>query len=516
MTFTELRTAVCDYCNLTSPEALTRVGNAINRHYRRVTSSLGLDAARFITRSASTTNGVRTVVFAEIEKIDRLLDTTAATSIRLLQEVSVHKLRSSQPGAGQPVEWAFQNSDADSVTILLDTVPQTVYSLQADGWTTLADLSGSGEPVFPESYHDILVWFVISEELLKKEKDKLAGAYQAKATNLLSELRFFLADSHTKSTKQRSDNAVTAASGAGGGGAGNTGGTAYTQTALLTFDRGAGLVPFAVAEADAPYVVNLGAEFLGNIATDRLIGRDTAGTGETEQLTVGNGLEFTGSGGIGIVNLGVTTARINDLAVTTGKIADVNVTAAKIADNAITYAKMQALASASRLLGRGSSGTGVPQELTVANGLSIAGTVLSSKIVQIITSTVATEANSSSATYADTGLTATITPTSASNKVLIFVCQAGLRKTGNTQIGLRLNNPAGGTALVQLETQAAFTNTAGEFNVGSSCCVYLDSPASTSALTYKTQFNSGAGVATASVNYPTGVVSSMMLVEVTP
>lgn len=35
-----------------------------------------------------------------------------------------------------------------------------------------------------------------------------------------------------------------------------------------------------------------------NITTDRLVGRDTAGTGDPEELTVGGGLEFTGSGGI--------------------------------------------------------------------------------------------------------------------------------------------------------------------------------------------------------------------------
>lgn len=35
-----------------------------------------------------------------------------------------------------------------------------------------------------------------------------------------------------------------------------------------------------------------------SVTTDRLIGRDTAGTGAAEQLTVGGGVEFTGSGGI--------------------------------------------------------------------------------------------------------------------------------------------------------------------------------------------------------------------------
>src|SRR5262249_12479502 len=37
---------------------------------------------------------------------------------------------------------------------------------------------------------------------------------------------------------------------------------------------------------------------MANIATDRLIGRDTTGTGVPEALTVGGGVEFTGSGGI--------------------------------------------------------------------------------------------------------------------------------------------------------------------------------------------------------------------------
>lgn len=50
------------------------------------------------------------------------------------------------------------------------------------------------------------------------------------------------------------------------------------------------------------------------IATDRLVGRDTAGTGNLEQLTVGNGLEFTGAGGVGIANNGVTDARLRDSA----------------------------------------------------------------------------------------------------------------------------------------------------------------------------------------------------------
>lgn len=49
---------------------------------------------------------------------------------------------------------------------------------------------------------------------------------------------------------------------------------------------------------------------MADIASDRLIGRDTAGTGVPEALTVGNGLAFTGSGGIGVAAAGITAAML--------------------------------------------------------------------------------------------------------------------------------------------------------------------------------------------------------------
>lgn len=549
MTFTDLRGAVCDYCNLTSGEAQTRVGKAINRHYRRITASLGLDAARFVTRSASMTIGVGTVTFPEIEKIDRILDTSAAT-VRRIDETTINVLRSMQPGASAPCWWAFQNSDADSVTVLFDTVPQTAYSLQADGWTTLQDLTGNAEPVFPESYHDILVWFVISEELLKKEKDKLAGAYHAKATALLSELRYFLVDSHTRDLVQGSAPASALSMSGGGSGSANTGGTAYTQSALLTFDRGAGIVPFAIARTDAPYVVNLGAEFLGNVTSDRLLGRDTSLAGESEEISLTGGLEFTGSQSIRIADLGVTTAKLALLSVTTAIINDLAVTNAKIATAAaiarskldfgsglvnadiaaaaaIAYSKLSLATSivnadinASAAIDWSKvskSGSSLADLATRSAGDLNSGTLLAARlpagsIRQVVFGSTSTAVSSSSATFADTGLTATITPASASNKILVLVAQAGIRKTGANHMALKLLRA--GSDLVQFESQMAFTNAVGENNVGAAALNYLDSPASTSALIYKTQFNSAAAGASTDVQHPSNTLSTIVLLEV--
>lgn len=72
-------------------------------------------------------------------------------------------------------------------------------------------------------------------------------------------------------------------------------------------------------------------------ATDRLLGRDTAGSGDTEELTVGGGVEFTGSGGIQRSALtGDVTASAGSASTT---IANSAVTTAKINDGAVTEAK---------------------------------------------------------------------------------------------------------------------------------------------------------------------------------
>jgi hypothetical protein len=52
-------------------------------------------------------------------------------------------------------------------------------------------------------------------------------------------------------------------------------------------------------------------------------------------------------------------------------------TAWAIDNDAVTYAKMQNVSAASKLLGRGDSGAGDPQEITIGSGLTMTGTTLS-------------------------------------------------------------------------------------------------------------------------------------------
>lgn len=75
---------------------------------------------------------------------------------------------------------------------------------------------------------------------------------------------------------------------------------------------------------------------LANIATDRLLGRDTAGSGVPEEIPVGGGIEFSGAGSLRLSAGGVGTSNLADGAVTTIKLLDGNVTESKLSDDAAT------------------------------------------------------------------------------------------------------------------------------------------------------------------------------------
>jgi hypothetical protein len=109
------------------------------------------------------------------------------------------------------------------------------------------------------------------------------------------------------------------------------------------------------------------------------------------------------------------------------------------------------------------------------------------KVLQVVSATYSTEAQNNTSTYADTGLTATITPTLATSKILVTVHQTGIKKNDSTSAKIRLLR--GATSLIVIENEAGATNVASTQNsVGGTGCTYLDSPATTSATTYKTQF----------------------------
>ena len=133
-------------------------------------------------------------------------------------------------------------------------------------------------------------------------------------------------------------------------------------------------------------------------------------------------------------------------------------------------------------------------------------------VLQVVNATYSTEVTNSTSTYADTGLTASITPLFSTSKILVFVEQNGCNKqTNNTFINLRLLR--GSTVLIIFEAVAGYTNSVTEANFGGSSASYLDSPSTTSSITYKTQLISAGNTALVGVQRNSSV-STITLMEI--
>ena len=119
-------------------------------------------------------------------------------------------------------------------------------------------------------------------------------------------------------------------------------------------------------------------------------------------------------------------------------------------------------------------------------------------------------------TMIDTNLTLDITPSSTSSKILMTVHQTGLHKQSlDTAVVLRAVRVLGGV-LTTLGGEferfggKSYTNVA--IGHGGVSCVYLDSPNTTSTVTYKTQFKSRDNRSEVFVQVA-GAESTMVLME---
>ena len=127
-----------------------------------------------------------------------------------------------------------------------------------------------------------------------------------------------------------------------------------------------------------------------------------------------------------------------------------------------------------------------------ATGLKWAAPAGGGKVLQVVTATSSTSTSVATTTYTDTTLTATITPTLNTSKILVLVNQA-------TYIERNTVAANGCSILLRGATQIAGSNAStsvfgvstygsGATLVGNTNYAVLDSPATTSATTYKTQF----------------------------
>jgi hypothetical protein len=147
---------------------------------------------------------------------------------------------------------------------------------------------------------------------------------------------------------------------------------------------------------------------------------------------------------------------------------------------------------------------------TETTGLKWAAPAGGGKVLQVVMGTTATRVTSTSTSFATTNLSASITPSLATSKVLALVSLNGSSAVANNYAVHELRRA--GSGIVTFNNR--LNNAAASTNVGTSGIAFLDTPATTSATTYEVFFASGTSGESCAVHNFDGTTSSIVLMEI--
>ena len=163
----------------------------------------------------------------------------------------------------------------------------------------------------------------------------------------------------------------------------------------------------------------------------------------------------------------------------------------------------------------------LPSSIDLAQTFAFTGTVTGAgggKVLQVVSSTFSTQTDSSSRSFADTGMSISITPSSTSSKILVFANHTGLLKessdnAGEIQLGRTISGGSYSSIRV-FDSNFARNNSTALNVVGGTATSCLDSPNTTSAVTYKTRFRCVIADASAVRVQQDNCVASMTAMEI--
>ena len=119
------------------------------------------------------------------------------------------------------------------------------------------------------------------------------------------------------------------------------------------------------------------------------------------------------------------------------------------------------------------------------------------KIGQVVFATSSTTQYSTSTSYVDTGLNASITPSSTSSKILVLISINGFI-IGSNATSMDIDIARGGTVVLEYQRALYKASSATETQLFFQC---LDSPNTTSSINYRTRMRRGSGTETVSTDY---------------